>query len=796
MAVSRKGQAQPKTDFSKVAAVVEDIPLENEIENSFLAYSYMVILQRAISDARDGMKPVHRRVLWSMLEDGYTPDKNHVKSAKIIGNVTGNYHTFGDAAAYGSMARLAQGHSLVLPLIDPHGNFGAPGSEPAASRYTEARLSKAAMQLLADIKEDAVPFRPNYDSTRKEPDVLPVRFPNALINGGSGIAVGMATNMPGHNPDEVMDAARWLLTHPTASLERLMEFIPGPDFPTGAQIIGTDGIKEAYETGRGKFRIRAKWHAEPLPRGRQQVIFTEIPYEVNVEGIIEEIKTALKNGKLQGLSDVKDLSDRIHGTRLVIDLKAGVNLQAAVAELFAATKLEVGYGINNVVIHEGEPRTAGLKELLEIFLAHRVEVVTRRSAFRKAKKAARLHLVEGMLKALASIDDVIKIIRAASDASVAQAGLMKKFKVDEVQADYILSIPLRRLTKFDTIELGNEKKSLVDEIKELDAILNDEKARTAVIAKELEETKKIISVPRRSEIVGGNLAEHLEATKQVIATANVEVEDEPCFVNVSAKGGLVRTSSKALDRAVSSTAATTRGKFVAYTNKGRGFRVETIHVGTREAAASAVLPSKLDRGERVIAVSPVELGEGEAGGLAMGTVQGAVKVVAPGWPVRSDEFQVISLADGDEILNARWVVSPKDTDLVFVSSDSSLLTFTADKVRPSGLSAAGVAGIKLAAGATVVGFDVVLPAEKEKAMLMTTTGKSVKATPFHLYPGKGRATGGVRSHKFLKGEESLVLASVSTPARLLTAEGVEVPVPETDNRRDGSGKPLEQSGLF
>lgn len=794
-----KKPVEAAVDFSKVAKNVENVTLHDEVEKSFLAYSYMVILSRAIPDARDGMKPVHRRILWSMYEDGYTPDKNHVKSAKIVGAVTGNYHTFGDTACYEAMVRLAQPYSLSVPLIDGHGNFGGePGAQAAASRYTEARLSKEALALLAELKENGAEMKPNYDSSLVEPTVLPVQYPNLIVNGGSGIAVGMASKMAPHNPNEVIDAARWLLTHPTASLERLMEFVPGPDFPTGAKILGMDAIKEAYETGRGTVRIQSTYTIETLARGKNQIVFSELPYEVSSESIIEGIKKGVKDGKLQGIADVKDLTDRRNGTRLVVETKTGVNPKGMVLELFKQTNLEVSFGMNNVAIVNGEPKTLGLKEQLEIFIEHRVDIVTRRTQHRKDKREARLHIVEGMLKALANIDEVIKIIRGAEDATVAKEKLMKKFKVDEIQADYILSIPLRSLTRFDSIKLNDEKKNLSEELKALNKILNDDKELRGVIAKELEDVRKLLDRPRKSVLVDGNMAEHLEAAKQVAASVSLEVEDEPCGVFLTPRGGIVRSANLAASKPVLSFAATTtRGKFIALTNKGRAFRIDTIHVGVKESAVANSLPEKLPSGEKVIAVAPVVLDEGKTGGLAMGTKKGVVKIAAPQWPVRSDDFSVFALDADDEIVGARWVEDIDNYEFAFIAKNTThLLTFPASKVRPTGLSSAGMAGQKLVDGDEVSSFSVISSSEKETALVITHTGRSVKATPFVLYPGKGRGTGGVRSHKYLKGETTLALSTVSGSGVMFTADGKQVPLPKIDTRRDGSGVVVKADELF
>src|SRR6266516_3927756 len=389
--------------FDQAGARVLDNPLVTEVEDSYLEYAFSVIHSRALPDARDGLKPVHRRILFSMTEQGYRPDRPHVKSARVVGDVMGKYHPHGDDAIYDAMVRPAQSFSLNAPLIDGHGNFGSPDDGPAASRYTEARMSREAMLLVNELGEGTVDFRPNYDGSLEEPTVLPAAFPNLLVNGASGIAVGMATNMIPHNLAEVIAAARWLIHHPNASLDKLMEFVPGPDLPTGGLLLGLDEVRKSYETGRGVVRMRGRVEIGPLAdgRGRQAITVTELPYGVGAEKVIEKITDEVtKTKRLQGIADIKDLTDRENGTRLVIECKVGVNPQALLADLYRLTPLEQSFGVNNLVLVDGQPQTLGLKALLEVFLAHRYEVVTRRTAFRRRKRQERLHLVDGLLIAL------------------------------------------------------------------------------------------------------------------------------------------------------------------------------------------------------------------------------------------------------------------------------------------------------------------------------------------------------------------------------------------------------------
>ena len=448
MPKSATTRTPPPTDGEIV-----DLDLSTEMRTSFLEYAYSVIYARALPDARDGLKPVQRRILFQMDRMGLRPDRPHVKSSRVVGDVMGRLHPHGDTAIYEALVRLAQPFTMRLPLIDGHGNFGSLDDGPAAPRYTEARLAASALALTADLDEDTVDFAPNYDYTLTEPEVMPAAFPNLLVNGAAGIAVGMATNMPPHNLVEVVAAARHLLAHPEASLEELMAFVPGPDLPAGGMIVGLDGIREAYRTGRGKFLTRATAHVESVSPRRKGIVVTELPYMVGPEKVIARIKEAVGSKKLQGITDVADLTDRKHGTRLVISVKNGYNPEAVLAQLYKHTPLEDSFGINNVSLVDGQPHTLGLRELLEVFVRHRLTVVTRRTRFRLGKRRERAHLVDGLLIAILDIDEVIAVIRSSDDAATARTRLMQVFDLTEPQAGYILELQLRRLTKFSVIEL-------------------------------------------------------------------------------------------------------------------------------------------------------------------------------------------------------------------------------------------------------------------------------------------------------------------------------------------------------
>jgi DNA gyrase subunit A len=798
------------TAFDRAGANVLDNPVKTEIEDSYLEYAYSVIHSRALPDARDGLKPVHRRILFSMSEQGYRPTHAYVKSSRVVGDAMGKYHPHGDTAIYDAMVRMAQDFSLNAPLIDGHGNFGSPDDGPAASRYTEARMSNEAMLLVGELGEDTVDFRPNYDGSLQEPTVLPAAFPNLLVNGTSGIAVGMATNMIPHNLGEIVAAARWLITHPDASLDKLMEFVPGPDLPTGGMLLGLDEVRRAYETGRGVVRMRARVETGLLEgsRGRQAITVTELPYGVGSERIIEKITDEVnKSKRLSGIADVKDLTDRENGTRLVIECKVGVNPQALLSDLYRLTPMEQSFGINNLVLVNGQPQTLGLKALLEVFLKHRYEVVTRRTEYRRRKRAERLHLVEGLLKALLNIDKVIRVIRGSENVQDAKDSLMSQFKLSEIQATYILDTPLRRLTKYDRIELESEQDKLRAEIAELSKILDDESVLKKLVSTELAKVAKDLTGPRRTALIDGDLKEVLAASKPA---GPLEVADDPCQVILSATGLVARTAAESEessearrrngrakhDAVAAVVHSTARGQILLVTNHGRAFKTDvlplpvlpvqtgTVSLGGGMAARELV---PLQAGEKVVGIAP--LGEGtQSPGLALGTRQGVVKVCAPEWPVRSDEFEAISLKDGDEVVGATWLTDGTET-LTFITSDASLLRYAASLVRPQGLKGGGMAGINVGADAHAVFFGAIRTDDDEhgEPMVVTSTGVSVKVTPFSEYPSKGRATGGVRAQRFLKGETRLLLAWVGPRPVGATENGLAVELPEVDMRRDGSG---------
>ncbi|PID96209.1 MAG: DNA topoisomerase IV [Actinomycetales bacterium] len=802
----------PPPDIPDTPEQIVDIDVAQEMKDAFLEYSYSVIYARALPDARDGLKPVQRRILFGMSELGLRPDRAHVKCSRIVGEVMGKYHPHGDSAIYDTLVRLAQPFSLRLPLVDGHGNFGSLDDGPAASRYTEARMAPAALLMVEGLGEDTVDFVPNYDDTHTQPGVLPAAFPNLLVNGASGIAVGMATSMAPHNLVEVIGAARHLLDHPDASLEDLMGYVPGPDLPGGGRIVGLDGIREAYATGRGTFRTRATARVDSITPRRRGIVVTELPYLIGPEKIIEKIKDLVQAKKLAGISDVKDLTDRKNGLRLVIEIKAGFVPEAVLEELYRLTPMEDSFGINNVALVEGQPRTLGLKELLTVFVDFRVEVVRRRTAYRLARREERLHLVEGLLIAILDIDEVIQLIRSSDDAATAKARLIEVFDLTDAQATYILDLQLRRLTKFSRIELEKERDELRQDIESLRAMLADDALLRRQVSTELAEVAQKHGTPRRTVLLESAGAGTTTATSRAKNAAPLEVADDPCWVLLSSTGLLARTTTDEPlpltgprvrhDVITGAVRTTARGEVGVVTNRGRMLRLSALElptlVPTNDApnlSGGAPLAAYLElpRGEHPLTLASLA---DDAPPLALGTAGGVVKRVVPDHLGRSD-WELITLKDGDEVVGAGATWSDEH-DLVFVTNDAHLLRFAAAAVRPQGRSAGGMAGIRLSPKARAIFFGVVDPARD--GLVATASGSSgafagtqpgaLKVTPYAEYPAKGRGTGGVRCHRFLKGEDTLVLAwAGNTPARAAAANGGAIELPSPDGKRDGSGTP-------
>lgn len=882
--VSHRKPAKPAFDPRTVKENIVETPLNEEMSKSFLEYAYSVIYARALPDARDGLKPVQRRIIYQMGQMSLNPDRPYMKSARVVGEVMGKLHPHGDSAIYEAMVRLAQPFAMRLPLVDGHGNFGSLDDGPAASRYTEARMAPAALGMNADIAENTVDFTPNYDNKLQEPTVLPAAIPNLLVNGGSGIAVGMATNMATHNLGEVVAAAKHLMRHPDATLEELMRYVPGPDWPGGGVIVGRKGIREAYETGRGALTTRSVTHIENVTARKKAIVVTELPFMVGPERVLERISEGVKNRKLDGISGAIDLTDRHNGTHLVIEIKTGFDPNAVLAQLFKHTPLQDNFTINNVALVNGRPHTMGLKEMLQVWVDHRRVVIRRRSEFRRKKALERLHLVEGLLLAMVDIDEVIQVIRSSDDAEAAKTKLIAVFDLDEIQAQYILDLRLRRLTKMSRIELEAERDDLKRRIEELERILASDEALDGVVIDEMDDAVAKYGTPRRTVLLDedeeGNLtpvvahgddgvsanamaaaraaATVSSAAADVAAAAKaakkagdenatasaLQIDDEPCAVMLSATGLIARTSEDAVERwenrsasggrakddqIVSMFRTSTRSSYGLVTSAGRLVLAHVVELpkvsadgplsvtGGVKAEELLGMTENTDpiRGERVIAAidMPSTDDDGQLVPLALGTRNGVVKRWNRESPTTMDSWSVIDLKDDDEVLAA---AEARDEDrLVFVSTDSSLLTFEAKNVRPQGRTAGGMAGIRLAEGCSAAAFAVVPDGKvtwnyeegenglfsASGAVVLTVAGDSealpgtengaAKVTPLEMYPTKGRGTGGVRSQRFLKGQDTLILAFVGAyPLHASTQSGAPVELPKPDMRRDGSGTDL------
>jgi DNA gyrase subunit A len=784
-----------------------DVDVSDEMRGSFLEYAYSVIYARALPDARDGLKPVQRRILFQMAQMGLRPDRGHVKSARVVGDVMGRLHPHGDSAIYDALVRMAQPFSLRVPLIDGHGNFGSLDDGPAAMRYTEARLALAALAMTDGIDEDVVDLGPNYDGREVEPAVLPAAIPNLLVNGGTGIAVGMATTLVPHNLGEVLHAARHLLLNPQAGLDDITAFLPGPDFPTGGVIVGLDGVRDAYSTGRGSFRLRARTRIEQVTPRRRGIVVTELPFTVGPEKVIDRIKDLVQGKKLEGISDVVDLTDGEHGLQLVIEVKNGFHPEAVLESLFRLTPMEDTVNVNAVALVDGQPRTLGVLEMLQVWLQHRIEVVRRRSAHRRGRAQDRLHLVEGMLIAIVDIDEVIQLIRESDDAAAARARLISVFDLSDTQASYILEMPLRRLTRFSRIELEREGDDLRRQIDALTTLLEDDTALRAAIAEEIDQTIRDHATPRRTLL--------MEASASAPVTARpLELTDEECVVLLSSTGLLARTSAldpdgaaerAAHDVIVAAVPSTTRGTFAVITSAGRLLRLSTLDLpGIPPVSGlpglSAGVPrgalADLPRGETAVGLTTLD----DTGTLALATARGVVKRVVADHLSNRDAWDVIRLDPGDRVVGAVLLpeAAAESAEFALVTSDGNLLVFPTSAVRPQGRSAGGMAGVRLASDAEVVAFAAV-PVGPD-AVLVTVSGAggalpgtqagSLKVTRLDCYPRKGRGTGGVRCHRFRAGEDRILLAWVGVgPARGATASGTPVDLPTPDDRRDGTGNP-------
>lgn len=745
----KKAQAEIEIEENEIGNI-EPSEMAREMQQSFLEYSMSVIVARALPDVRDGLKPVHRRILYAMNESGYLPTKPHMKSARTVGDVIGKYHPHGDSAVYDTMVRLAQPFSMRVPLIDGHGNFGSiDGDSAAAMRYTEARLGKAAMELLRDLDKDTVEWMPNYDETLQEPEVLPARFPCLLVNGSNGIAVGMATNIPPHNLGETIDATVMMLDNEDATTEELMTVLPGPDFPTGGQIMGTKGIKDAYATGHGNITLRAKFEVVEKKNGRQQVIVKEIPYMVNRQKLMEKLGELVREKEFPEISNIHDGADR-HGIDIIIELKSGALPEVVINKLCKHTQLQTGIGINMLALVEGTPKVLSLREILQLYIKHQIEVVTRRTIFDKKKAEERAHILEGYIIALDNIDEVIKIIRGSETDKIAKAELMSRFALSERQADAILEMKLRRLTGLEREKIEDELKELRERIAYLQSLLDDEGKLKGVIKDELLEIKKKFNTPRLTKI--GNASRDIDVMDliadddMVVTLTNAGyVKRLPATTYRQQKRGgkgMQGVNLKDSDFVVHMGIASAHSWLLMFSSKGKVYRLRVYEIpeASRQARGTAIVNLlQLDKDERITAViSTKEFPADEY--LMFATKSGICKKTSLDLYDRNRQngLIAINLKDDDELISVRKV-SPGEKVLL-VSSLGKAILWDESEVRAMGRGTMGVKGITIPAGAQVLGMEIAKPGSD----LFVVTEKGYgKRTDVSEYPEHHRGGQGV-----------------------------------------------------
>jgi DNA gyrase subunit A len=765
----------------EIAKHIIEAPVEQELQEGFLAYSLSVIHSRAIPDVRDGLKPVQRRILYGMYKQRLRSDAAFRKSARVVGFVMGAYHPHGDSAIYEAMVRMGQEFSLMIPLVEPHGNFGSLDDPPAASRYTESRLTKTAEVLLNELDEGTVDFRPNYDGEETEPVYLPAGFPNLLVNGTSGIAVGMTTAVPPHNLVEVAKAVKLVLDIPDVTLARVMKVLPAPDFPGGGEIIGAEGIKDAYATGKGSFRLRAR--TELVSTGKQNSIaITELPYLVGPERVVAKIGELVRAERLDGIADVRDLSDR-KGIRLMVDLKPGVNPQHILRQLCKLTPIEETVSINMIVLADGEPQQLPILDIIQRFITHRLDVVVRRSQFRLDKAEHRAHLVEGLVIALGNIDKVVSIIKGAKDTADARTKLQSQLKLSEAQAEYILEMQLRRLTRLEAAKLKDELAQLKKTIAELKKLLKSEALQRQTVWDELDEVVKAHGTPRRTTIVAGE--DPLDGEEPVLV-----VNDDPTEVVLSDTGLVARTpqdgwkgrlanddlliarldARTTSDMAViSADGSVTRflAAEAAEADKDRGSKIAFL-AGTQGKIASLVGPAS--ENQAVVVVT--------ANGVIKRLTAEEFNGTRPGSPI-------IKLQGGDEVVSA--FVADDNTDVVMITNDAQLLRTSAGQVRPQGRAAGGMAGMRVKSGARIIGA---WPLGAEDVLVTAASNGKAKVTPLAEYPAKGRGTGGVRCQTLPAGVE-LTAVWMGAPQTLVARIGKNVKkVDPPAGKRDAAGQDM------
>jgi DNA gyrase subunit A len=784
------GEEPEEPEEGAVRVNVEPIEIQTEMEQSFLDYAMSVIVSRALPDVRDGLKPVHRRIIWSMFDGGFRPDRSHVKCARVVGDVMGKYHPHGDSAIYDALVRMGQTFSLRHPLIDPHGNFGSPNDPPAAMRYTECRLSNLAMRLIDGIDENTVDFSDNFDSTEEEPVVLPARFPNLLVNGSQGIAVGMATSIPPHNLGEVVDATLHLVDNPDATVEDLMQFVKGPDFPTGGLILGTRGIQDAYTTGRGSIRMRAVAEIVEGKGGTPWIVVSEIPYQTSVEVIEEKAAAMVNNGKLEGIRKIRNESAK-GKTRLVFELRRDAVPKVVLNNLYKYTPLQTTFSVNMVALDDGVPRTMNLLQVLHAYVNHQIEVITRRSQFRLDKAKARAHILEGLLRAIDMIDEIIALIRGSENRGAARDGLQAApFDFSEVQATHILDMPLGRLTRLGHADLQSELDALATTIADLEEILGNETRMRSVISEELTEVRDGYANERRTELTidpGEFDIEDLIDDEELIFTLTdggyVKTTPADEFRTQGRGGrGVKGAKLKEGDLVEVMLHTTAHAYIMFFTNKGKVFqlRAHEIPVQSRTARGTAIVNLlQLDPDETVMAV--VDTRDYETMRyLLFVTREGVVKKTAFSayGNIRQNGLRAIKMRDGDELV--RVVPINGELDVCLVTKNGRLMRFHPDEVREMGRVASGVRGVKLKEGDAVVSCAVARP--DHELFLVSSEGFG-KRTSFDGFNAKHRGGQGVRAMK-LRGEAGEVVRALTVlpddEVMLIALSGVIIRIPVDD----------------
>ncbi len=769
--------------MSEQGGKVIPINIEDEMKKSYIDYAMSVIVGRALPDVRDGLKPVHRRILYAMRELGLSPDKPHRKSARIVGDVLGKYHPHGDTAVYDAMVRLAQDFSTRYPLVDGHGNFGSiDGDSPAAMRYTEARLSPLAIEMLADINKETVDFTLNFDETLKEPTVMPSRFPNLLVNGSSGIAVGMATNIPPHNLAEVIDGVVMMIDNPDISSKELMLAIKGPDFPTGGLILGKEGIKSAYKTGRGRIKVRAKTEIVPIgSSGKHQIIITEIPYQVNKSRLIEKIAELVKDKKIEGISDMRDESDR-NGMRIVIEVKRDANPKIILNRLYKQTQMQTTFGVIMLALVDGEPKILNLRQMIYYYLEHQKDVVTRRTRYDLTRAEDRAHIVEGLRIALANLDAVIDLIKKSENVEAARQGLMEKFNFTEKQAQAILDMRLQRLTALEREKLDLEYKELIEKITYFKSILAEEKLLLEVIKKEILEIKEKYSDERRTKIT-------LDATELDVEDL---IEDEEVVITFTQRGyikrlplntyksqrrggrGVIGITTKEEDYTTHLLTTTTHNNILFFTNKGRLYRTKAYEIpeGSRTSKGTSIVNLlQLDPNEKITAIIPVRDFDIDAD-LLMATKKGMVKksLLSEYETYRKNGLIAINLKEDDELIGVE--LTDGNQKVILVTNKGMSICFNEKDIRRVGRTAMGVIGIRLKPEDYVVSMDLV---RDKKDLLVVTENGFGKRTPIDDYRVQRRGGKGIKTYKITEKTGNIIGARTVTDddeIMIINSEGI------------------------